>query len=333
MTQSKPRPVTREHFLPDDPRYRFPDTISEQARPGFSVLHACYSAPTLIPRTVEEWNEQHAAIERMVMEVAPSAEQPASMLGGVPVIRLPATGSGPDQPVLIFAHGGGHIWLSARSSLATAKLMADATGYEVISVDYTVAPGGTWREQTTEVIAVYEALLAEGRAPARIGMFGDSAGGALAAGSILKMRDQGLALPGALVLISPWSDVTGRGDSYMTLAAFDPMLTFADLKIGADVYAAPADQRHPYVSPVYGDYSKPFPPTLIQGGTREIMLSDFVRHYQAIRAGGGEAVLDLYEGMTHGFYALAPNAPETRVLAGRAAQFWATYLGAKRAAG
>lgn len=78
---------------------------------------------------------------------------------------------------------------------------------------------------------------------------------------------------------------------------------------------------HPYVSPVYGNYSLPFPPTLIQGGTREVFLSNFVRHYQAIRDGGHEAVLDLYEGMPHVFQRLAPNAPETRIGINRAAAF------------
>ena len=54
------------------------------------------------------------------------------------------------------------------------------------------------------------------------------------------------------------------------------------LKNMADAYANPSDQENPYVSPVYGNFSKGFPPTLIQGGTKDILLSDFVRLYQAI---------------------------------------------------
>ena len=68
--------------------------------------------------------------------------------------------------------------------------------------------------------------------------------------------------------------------------------------------------ENPYISPVYGDYTKGFPPTLIQGGTREIFLSNFVLQYQAIDCAGQVAILDLYEGMTHVFQAYAPDLPE-----------------------
>jgi len=320
-----PSPM-RESFPPDDARYAFPDTISRQAADGFAVLHAYYSQAVSAPDSLAEWDRRHQAIEHNVLQMSPSTELPSTLIGGVDVIRVPGSNPGARSPVLIYVHGGGHTWLSARSTLLVSKLMAEATGYEVVSVNYTVAPRGKWQKQTAEVISVYESLLSEGRAPARIGMFGDSAGGGLVAGSVLRMRDQGLPLPGALLLLSPWSDVTGRGDSYMTLAASDPMLTYYDLKICADAYAEPADQRHPYVSPIYGDYSKPFPPTLIQGGTRELLLSDFVRHYQAIRSGGHEATLDLYEGMAHGFHTLAPAAPEVIECFATAARFWRSRL-------
>ena len=113
----------------------------------------------------------------------------------------------------------------------------------------------------------------------------------------------------------------------MTLASSDPLLTNEELKICADAYAVPADQEHPYVSPVYGDYSKPFPPTLIQGGTRELLLSDFVRQYRAILGGGNEAILDLYEGMVHAYHTLPTDAPEIRETYATAARFWRARLG------
>jgi acetyl esterase/lipase len=104
------------------------------------------------------------------------------------------------------------------------------------------------------------------------------------------------------------------------------MLRVETLPWGADAYADPSDQKHPYVSPLYGDYSKPFPPTLIQAGTREILLSDAVRHYQAIRAGGHIAILDVYEAMPHVFQAAFVNIPETCTAIKRAAQFFSETL-------
>ena len=78
------------------------------------------------------------------------------------------------------------------------------------------------------------------------------------------------------------------------------------------VYADPQDHRHPYVSPVYGDFNKGFPPTLIQGGIREIFLSNFVRLYQALDQTGQKVKLDLYEGMPHVFMAQLPETVEAK---------------------
>ena len=199
----------------------------------------------------------------------------------------------------------------------------------VVSVDYTPAPAARWRAITDQVIAVYRAILKSGHNPGEIGMWGDSAGGSIVAGANLKLRDQGLAIPAALVLWSPWSDVSMAGDTYTTLAAADPLLDAADLTRSAAAYADPVDQKNPYVSPVYGNYSQGFPPTLIQGGTREIFLSNFVRQYQALVQAGVPAILDLYEGMVHVFQPMAPDSPEGRAALQRCVAFWNAYVKAR----
>jgi acetyl esterase/lipase len=111
-------------------------------------------------------------------------------------------------------------------------------------------------------------------------MLGDSAGGGLAAGTILKMRDEGLGMPAALVLWSPWTDVTGVGDTYFTLRNDDPLLNVELDKSMASAYANLSDQKNPYVSPVYGNFNNGFPPVLIQVGTKDGDLNDSVRLYQ-----------------------------------------------------
>ena len=70
----------------------------------------------------------------------------------------------------------------------------------------------------SEVLSVIQALIKEqGYSIKDIAIYGDSAGGGLAAGSVLKMRDEGIGIPSAIVLWSPWIDVTGKGDTYVTL--------------------------------------------------------------------------------------------------------------------
>ncbi len=149
----------------------------------------------------------------------------------------------------------------------------------------------------------------------------------MAAGVVLKMRDDGKGMPAAVVLWSPWADITETGDTYETLKLAEPMYLYEKhLKHSADAYADPKDQKNPYVSPVYGDYTKGFPPTLIQGGTKEIFLSNFIRLYQALDSDGQKVKLDLYEGMSHVFQAFMPDTLESKMALGKVDAFLKQHL-------
>ena len=201
--------------------------------------------------------------------------------------------------------------------------MADALGLDVVSVDYTLAPRGDYHSVTDQIVGVFKALLAEGCDAGQIAVFGDSAGGGMTLATTLKLRDQGVALPAALLLVSPSTDISEAGDTRMSLGASDadPILSRSSFSILAKAYAPDGQLDNPYASPVYGDYEKPFPPTLIQGGTRELLLGDFVRLHRALIRGGKEAVLDLYEGMPHVFQAKFPESPAAREAVGNASAF------------
>ena len=315
-------------------RFQVPATVSPEAAKQLTAIYAVSAQrpPASEPISLEDWDRQRESSERPMIAAANAlvanlrASVQDDQIGGVPVVRIRHAGYQPNGRLLIYLHGGGYTRFSAHSRLGPPALVATATGDEVISIDYTVAPRGNWKIVTDQVLAVWKALLATGVAPTRIGLFGDSAGGGIAAGSVLKMRDQGLPLPGALYLMSPSCDLTQQGDSYQTLAPVDPVLDRESSAWGAKAYADPQDQKNPYVSAVYGDYTRAFPPTLIQGGTREMLLSNFVREYQAIVGGGHTAVLDLYEGMPHVFQGSIPNTPETHAAIARAAEFFGQHL-------
>jgi acetyl esterase/lipase len=249
-------------------------------------------------------------------------------LGGVPVLDIKPKGWTESRKVIVYLHGGAYTMSSARSSLIKSVPAAAATGYRIISVDYTVAPRGKWQAVTDEVIAVVQALIKDGHSLKDIALFGDSAGGGLAPGSVLKMRDNKLGMPAAIVVWSPWSDITETGDTYVTLKHAEPTYLYETvLKHGAAAYAEAKDQKHPYVSPVYGDFSKGFPPTLIQGGTKEIFVSNFVRQYQALDSAGQTVKLDLYEGMPHVFQGQLPDAPESKLAFKKMRAFLLAHLG------
>ncbi|MFN8643570.1 MAG: alpha/beta hydrolase fold domain-containing protein [Candidatus Binatia bacterium] len=167
-----------------------------------------------------------------------------------------------------------------------------------------------------EVVAVIQALLDQGQRMEDTAIYGDSSGGGLAAAVVLKMRDRGMGMPAAAVLVSPWLDVTNSGDteSHQLHDADPNQLYEKHSRYAAAAYADPQDHKHPYVSPVYGDFSKGFPPTLIQGGPKEVLLSGFVRFYQALDVAGVPVKLDLYEGMIHNFRTAFPTRRSRRSL-------------------
>ena len=171
-------------------------------------------------------------------------------LGDVNVLDIKPRDWRDNGKVLVYLHGGGYTLLSANSTLSTAATMANSTGLRVISVDYSLAPSSKWNQTIDEVISVIQALKEQGYSLNDIAMYGDSAGGGLVVGSVLKMRDEGLGIP-VLVLWSPWVDLTGMGDTFFTLKNADPLplLTPRLLLAYVVVYANPSDQKNPYVSP------------------------------------------------------------------------------------
>ncbi|TCP97413.1 acetyl esterase/lipase [Sphingomonas sp. PP-F2F-A104-K0414] len=271
-----------------------------------------------------------AAVEPLMLQVTEQLNPGVAhdVIGGVPVLRvtpaIPNSARGP----LLYIHGGGWSVFSAWSTRGVAAIAAAASGREVISIDYTLAPRGNYLSITSQILDVWAGLLALGHRPEAMGIFGDSAGGNITAASVLRMRDRGMPLPGALVLMSPATDLTWSGDTLYTLAEMDPGLERQAMPGMAKAYVGGDDPRHAYASPVFGDYTKPYPPTLIQAGTREFLLSDSVRLYQAIRSGGHDTVLDVYEGMPHVFQAFLAATTEGATAWARAAEFFNARLAA-----
>ena len=312
-----------------------PTTVSEEA----AAIIRKFPNPSLKP-TAPAHNDIKAwtAIQREMAAFGIKRSKPTVKklepivtemeLGGVPVLEIKPRNWKDNGKVMVYTHGGAYTIASAESTLGSSALMAETTGLRVISIDYTLAPHAKWQQITDQVVSVFKALREQGYAMKEMAIYGDSAGGSLAAGSVLKMRDKGMGMPAAVVLWSPWSDITDTGDSYFTLKHADPAYLYdKHLKTSADAYADPKDQKHPYVSPVYGDYTKGFPPTLIQGGSKEIFLSNFIRHYQALDTAGQTVKLDIYEGMIHVFQAALPGSPESKIALMKVDVFLKQHLG------
>jgi acetyl esterase/lipase len=285
--------------------------------PRFGDLEGWRALYDSVEAANKEDNEQ--AVKRTGVSVT------EAIFGGVPVLDIRPGDWKDNHKVLVYTHGGGYTLLSARSTLGSSSVMSAATGLRVISVDYTTAPFAKWREIQEQVISVFMALLADGYRMRDIALYGESAGGGLAISTVLNLRDRGIGLPAAVVLRSPWADLTNEGDTAHTLKDADPMLSYlGNLENNALAFADGLDLNDPRISPLYADFSKGFSPSLIIDGTKCIFLSTSVRMYQALEQAGQETKLDIYEGMWHAFQ-LIP-VPESEVSIEKSAAFINKHL-------
>ena len=148
---------------------------------------------------------------------------------------------------------------------------------------------------------------------------------------VLKAKQDGLPLPGALAPGTPMSDVTKVGDSFVTNAMLDNVLVSPDgfCDAGTKVYANGHDLKDPLLSPVYGDM-KGFPPTILTSGTRDLLLSNTVRVHRKLRQAGVEAMLQVYEGQSHAQYYRDDTSPEAKEAFEEIAGFFDKHLGKRR---
>ena len=244
-------------------RAYIPTTISPEARAVYVAYEALLTAPRpAAPKSLEDFDLLYRTAEERslaVSEIRLKQLQPSvteMRLNGTLVYEVKPKNYEDDGTALVFVHGGGFILGSAKSSLGEAAGVATLTGKRVYDVDYTVAPRGNWKIATDQVMDAYKGVLELGYDARRIGMTGGSAGATIVAATTLKIRDAGLPMPAALVLLCPMSDFTEGGDTRYTLMEADPALWSPQVRPGLDAYAAPEDQTNPYVSPVYGDFSR-----------------------------------------------------------------------------
>ena len=73
---------------------------------------------------------------------------------------------------------------------------------------------------------------------------------------VLRAKQEGLPLPGAIAPATPWSDMTKTGDTYFANEMVDNILVSNDgwLADAANLYANGHDIKDPMLSPVYGEF-------------------------------------------------------------------------------
>jgi len=221
----------------------------------------------------------------------------ATQLGGCPGEWLRPAGAAAGS-VILYLHGGAYITGSCHTHRGLAGHLATATGLDCFLLDYRLAPEHPFPAAVDDTHAAYLAL--HHQDPARsIVLAGDSAGGGLALALALRLRDTGHPAPGAMALLSPWTDLTLSLPTHQSKAAVDPFFPdTSTLAMAAQLYAGNADLAQPLVSPHFAALHE-LPRTLIHVGEHEALLGDAHVLAANMQAAGSPVQLQEFEGMWH----------------------------------
>jgi acetyl esterase/lipase len=295
-----------------------PRAASEQARLYLNTPFWAGDRERLAPDDMAGWAAAIANVDQMFapmveqMLAGADADVEKRSMAGVAVYvatprKLPAADA---DKAHLYLHGGGWAFMCGASCGPQGAAQAARVGLTTYAVDYRNPPVDRFPAALDDCVAVYRELLKTHR-PENIVISGGSAGGNLTAATGLRIRDEGLPWPAGLAMLTPATDGVLISDTNAVNDQLDSVLKAEAMAEFWAVYAGGHDRTDPYLSPVYGDFSKGFPPTFLQSGTRDLLLSDTVRMHRALRNAGVEAELHIWEAMPHGgFGGLAPEDAE-----------------------
>ena len=245
----------------------------------------------------------------------------AAVVGGVAgewvEARHPAARAEPGgSTTLLYLHGGAFIACSPRTHRALTASLA-RRGLRVFVPDYRLAPEHPFPAAVQDARAVWQAL--RQATPGRLVVAGDSAGGNLAMGLMLGLREAGEPLPDCAVLFSPVLDLTGGSDSLSSNARRDAMFPGDKMLNLRGPYLGEADPAQPLASPLLHGLQG-LPPLLVHVGEDECLRDDSLRLAEQARAAGVRVQLRVWPGVFH-VWQLAWWLPEARRSLNQAAAF------------
>ncbi|MGW2664082.1 alpha/beta hydrolase [Nocardia tengchongensis] len=251
-----------------------------------------------------------------------------TVMGAIPAIHLaPRTAVAGSESAVLYVHGGGFVFGSARSHAGLAAWLAHHSGMPVWLPDYRRAPEDPFPAARDDVLAAYRYLLGTGIPAARIALVGDSAGAHIIAEMLVQLAGRKLPVPGAVVLFSPLLDLTGESMFAADRLHRDPFASprYA-LRAGA-AYLNGTAPRDPLVDVLDGELPR-WPRTLIQIGDTECMVPAAEHFADRLRNAGTPVALQIWPGQVHVFQSVAARLPEGRAALRETGAFLAAQMAA-----
>ena len=307
-----------------------PTTVSPELQKIIAL--PCKGKASPPPRTREEWDALirsddaggDKAVDNLANKLHVTVQE--GRLGGVTIydVKPDSIADENRRRVLMHVHGGSYAFGGGKNAASEGVILAHYEKIEVVAVDYRRPPEFPFPAALDDSVAVWKELI-KTHTPRNMGIFGTSAGGGLTLAIVIRLKELGLPLPGAIMAGTPWADLSASGDTYFTNQFVDNVLCTSNgvLEAAARLYAGIHDLKEPLVSPAFGDLSG-FPPTVLLSGTRDQFLSDTVRVHQKLLQSGVEATLLVFEGQSHAQY--AADVPESAVAYGEVSDFFNRHL-------
>lgn len=286
-------------------------------RPIDRLLRMFSSAPDPMTFSVEQMRK---GTEAIAIRNPPSEDISITetSLAGIKGAWIEAPGARTDH-VILYIHGGAFVagsWWSHRGLVGEFSRSAQA---RVFAIDYRLAPENPFPAGLDDCFAVYKALSSEGLIE-RFAMAGDSAGAGLALSTVLRAREESDGKADAVVLFSPWLDLTCSSGSHRLLAESDPLLSTEFLKKMAALYLADTDPNDPAVSPLLSNHAD-LPPVLVQVGEREVLLDDAELFEARAKVAGVDIKLQVWPDMFHVWHGYTSILPEAKNALSQAGAF------------
>lgn len=262
-------------------------------------IHSAAAPDTMVLEDLTRQRRGQELLGRLIAPMAGMSWEPFSLDGLEAAWVRPHRGH-ERRRCILYCHGGGYTSGTLGYSRILASKLAHTTGYEVLSFAYRLAPEHPFPAAPDDAMKAWDYLMYQGYGARDVVLAGDSAGGNLALVLTHRLKAAGRRLPGALILLSPWTDLTASGRSYQERADLDPILSLNYIYAAREVYARGQDLSSPLLSPLFGDLAG-FPPTFIQAGTNELLLSDSVRLRDRMIKAAVPCRLEVWTDMWHVF--------------------------------
>ena len=273
--------------------------ISVKAQAITSLLHVL-RLKSAKPPTIED--QTKAGVLSKLLRPSPSRkflrrfDVTEELVSGARVFTIRPLHSAPG-PVILLLHGGSYTQEFSPFHWNQVAGLVAGTAATVIVPLYPLAPLHDWQPAFALLDQLWRSICsAHGGQP--VFLAGDSAGGGLALAFAQCLRDSRLALPVAIVLLSPWLDVTIPEVEQQQIDKHDPLLGIATLRECGRRWAGELSLTDPRISPVYGSM-KELPPIYVQTSDNDLLMPDSVRLQKAARAVGTTVQLCIYPGMVH----------------------------------